>query len=151
MSNASLASIARYCDGTLRTGGFEDYPGAQNSLQVENRGSVKRIAAAVDASLETVKLAVSAGANLLLVHHGLFWSPSHPWTGRRYQLLRTLLDNDVAVYSSHLPLDAHPKLGNNARLCAALGLEKLRPFFFEHGRFLGFQSAATISRTSLAA
>ena len=55
------------------------------------------------------RLAIDARADLLLVHHGLFWSPSHPWTGRRYELLRLLLDHNLAVYSSHLPLDAHPR------------------------------------------
>src|SRR6185312_4329839 len=99
-----------------------------NGLQVENSGSVTRIAATVDASLATVKLAIAAKADLLLVHHGLFWSNTHPWTGKRYELLRLLLDHNLAVYSSHLPLDLHPKLGNNAQLCAALGLKGLKPF-----------------------
>ena len=83
----------------------------------------------MDASLATVKLAIAAKADLLIVHHGLFWSPSHPWTGKKYELLRLLVENNLAVYSSHLPLDAHPKLGNNAQLCAALGLKNLKPFF----------------------
>ena len=96
---------------------------------MENSGTVTRIAATVDASLATVKLAIAAKADLLIVHHGLFWSPSHPWTGKKHELLRLLVENNLAVYSSHLPLDAHPKLGNNAQLCAALGLKNLKPFF----------------------
>ena len=84
------------------------------------------------------------------MHHGLFWGDSHPWTGRRYDLLRMLLENDIAVYSSHLPLDAHPSLGNNAQLCAALGLKKLKPFFFDHGQFLGFRSEARLTRAEVA-
>ena len=151
MSKASLKSIVTYCDRLLRTIEVKDYDRAANGLQVENRGNVTRIAAAVDASLATVKLAVAARANLLLVHHGLFWGPSHPWTGKRLQLLRCLLENDLAIYSSHLPLDAHPKLGNNVRLCAALGLKGLRPFFFDHGQFIGLKGNAKISRTELAA
>ena len=150
MSKASLSTIVEYCDLTLRTEKTQDYEGAVNGLQMENRGRVTRIAAAVDASLATVKLAVRAQADLLLVHHGLFWGPSHPWTGKKYGLMRLLLENDLAVYSSHLPLDAHPRLGNNARLCAALGLKRLRPFFFDYGQFLGFQSHQKISRTELA-
>jgi len=149
MASASLISIVRHCDKLLHTAEAQDYDGAANGLQVENRGSVTKIAAAVDASLATVGLAVAAKADLLLVHHGLFWGKTHPWTGKRYQLLRKLLDHDVAVYSSHLPLDAHPRLGNNARLCAALKLKKLRPFFFDHGRFLGFQTRTRISRMEL--
>ena len=150
MSKASLAAIVRYCDRLLRTANVQDYDRAANGLQVENRGRVTRIAATVDASLATVKLAAAAKADLLLVHHGLFWNPAHPWTGKRYELLRFLLEHDLAVYSSHLPLDAHPTLGNNARLCAALGLKKLRPFFFDHGQCIGFQARAKISRADLA-
>jgi len=151
MAKASLRTIVAHCDRILRTADIKDYDGAANGLQVENRGTVTRIAAAVDASLATVKLAVGANADLLIVHHGLFWGPSHPWTGKRYELLRLLLEHDLAIYSSHLPLDAHPKLGNNAQLCTALGLKKLRPFFFDHGQFLGFQSQSIISRAELAA
>jgi dinuclear metal center YbgI/SA1388 family protein len=84
------------------------------------------------------------------VHHGLFWGPSHPWTGKKHELLRLLIENNLAVYSSHLPLDAHPKLGNNAQLCAALGFKKLRPFFESHGQTIGFKTQAKISRAELA-
>ncbi len=85
-----------------------DYDGAANGLQVENSGAVTRIAATVDASLATVKMAVAARADLLIVHHGLFWSKTHPWTGKKYELLKLLLENNLAVYSSHLPLDSIP-------------------------------------------
>lgn len=150
MPTASLAAIVRYSDRLLRTAEVGDYQGAVNGLQVENRGKVTRIAAAVDASLATVKLAIAANADLLLVHHGLFWSPSHPWTGKKYELLRALVENKLAVYSSHLPLDAHPKLGNNAQLCAALGLKKLQPFFESHGQTIGFQASASLARAQVA-
>ena len=150
MSKVSLAAIARYCDRLLRTAKVQDYDRAANGLQVENRGSVTRLAAAVDASLATVRLAAAAKADLLLVHHGLFWSPAHPWTGKRYEIMRCLLEHNLAVYSSHLPLDAHPRLGNNAQLCAALGLKKRRPFFRDHGQCLGFQAKTSISRADLA-
>jgi len=150
MSKASLAKIVRYCDQLLHTADVQDYERAANGLQVENDGAVTRIAAAVDASLATVRLAAATGADLLLVHHGLFWGPAHPWTGKRYELLRFLIGHNLAVYSSHLPLDAHPRLGNNAQLCAALGLRNLRPFFFDHGLFFGFQAKAKISRSLLA-
>jgi len=112
---------------------------------------VTRVAAAVDASLATVRLALAAGADLLLVHHGLFWGASHPWTGKRYELLRCLIRHNLAVYSSHLPLDAHPRLGNNVQLCAALGLGRLRPFFHDHGLFLGFRASTSVPRARLAA
>jgi len=103
----------------------------------------------VDASPATLRLAVAAGADLMIVHHGLFWRPSHPWTGKRHELLRMLIENDVAVYSSHLPLDAHPRLGNNARLCSALGLRQLKPFFFEKGQFIGYKAATRMKRKEL--
>jgi dinuclear metal center YbgI/SA1388 family protein len=150
MGSARLSEIVSYCDRLLRTAEIGDYDGAVNGLEVENKGRVKLIAAAVDASLATVRLAVAAKADLLLVHHGLFWGPSHPWTGKRYALLRLLLDADIAVYSSHLPLDAHPKLGNNAQLCAALGFTRSRPFFFSHGQKIGFQVQKPIARGKLA-
>jgi len=150
MARASLTQIVYYCDRLLRTVETQDFERAANGLQVENPGTVSRIAAAVDASLATVRLATRAGADLLLAHHGLFWGPAHPWTEKRYELLRLLLENRLAVYSSHLPLDAHPKLGNNAQLCAVLGLKNLKPFFFDHGQFLGFQAEKKIAREELA-
>jgi len=97
-----------------------------------------------------VKLAIAAKADLLIVHHGLFWSPSHPWTGKKYELLKLIVENNLAIYSSHLPLDVHPRLGNNARLCAALGLKNLKPFFESHGQTIGFKSQTKISRAELA-
>jgi len=150
MPKAPLAAIVKHCDQILRTREIGDYDGAVNGLQVENSGIVTRITATVDASLATVKLAIAAKADLLVVHHGLFWSKSHPWTGKRHELLRLLIENNLAVYSSHLPLDAHPKLGNNAQLAAVLGLKNLKPFFFSHGQNIGLQTRQKISRADLA-
>ena len=150
MAKASLAQIVRHCDTLLRTRDIKDYDGAVNGLQVENRGAVTRIAAAVDATPATVRKAIAAGADLMIVHHGLFWGSRQPWTGRHYELFRLLLDNDLAIYSSHLPLDAHPTLGNNIRLSSALGLSKLKPFFVSHETTLGFQAVTRIARDELA-
>jgi dinuclear metal center YbgI/SA1388 family protein len=150
MPNISLAALVKHSDQLLRTKEIGDYDGAANGLQAENSGTVTRIAATVDASLATVKLAVAAQADLLIVHHGLFWNPTHPWTGKKYELLELLIKNNLAVYSSHLPLDAHPQLGNNAQLAAALGLKNLKPFFLSHGQTIGFKSHAKISRAELA-
>jgi dinuclear metal center YbgI/SA1388 family protein len=150
MRKADLEKIVQEAERLLKTSEFTDYPGAVNGLQVENGGHVTKIAAVVDASLTTVQLAIAEKADLLVVHHGLFWSPSHPWTGRRYQLLRALIDNNVAVYSSHLPLDAHPQFGNNILLARALGLRNVKPFFFEKGRHLGVCGDAQMSRDELA-
>ncbi|HTV75944.1 MAG TPA: Nif3-like dinuclear metal center hexameric protein [Candidatus Baltobacteraceae bacterium] len=151
MPEVPLKKIVEHCDKILRTRDIGDYDGAANGLQAQNSGRVTRIAATVDASLATVKLAVAAKADLLIVHHGLFWSARQPWTGTNHELLRLLVENNLAIYSSHLPLDAHPRLGNNAQLCAALGLKNLKPFFESHGQTLGFKSQTKISRAELAA
>lgn len=150
MPQAALDAIVKHCDRILLTKEIGDYDGAANGLQVANNGTVTRIAATVDASLATIKLAGAAKADLLVVHHGLFWSKTHPWTGKRYEMLRLLIQNNLAVYSSHLPLDAHPKLGNNAQLAAALGLKNLKPFFFSHGQNIGLKTRQTIRRSELA-
>jgi dinuclear metal center YbgI/SA1388 family protein len=150
MPEISLKTIVAHCDKILRTREIGDYDGAANGLQVENSGAVTKIAAAVDASLATAKLAIAAGADLLMVHHGLFWSPRQPWTGKNYELFRLLAENNLAIYSSHLPLDAHPKLGNNVQLCAALGLKNLKPFFNSQGQTIGFKAQTKISRSELA-
>jgi dinuclear metal center YbgI/SA1388 family protein len=151
MSKVPLKTIVAHCDKILRTHEIVDYDGAVNGLQVENDGMVTRIAAAVDASPATIELAVAAKADLLIVHHGLFWNVRQPWTGKNYELLRLLTENNLAVYSSHLPLDFHPKLGNNVILCAALGLKNPRPFLLKDGQHYGLQSRTEISRPALAA
>ncbi len=149
MAAASLADIVRHCDTTLRTPEIRDYDGAHNGLQVGNDGRVTRIVATVDASSATVKKAVEAGADLLIVHHGLFWGTTVPWTGKRRELLGLLVKHNLAVYSSHLPLDAHPKLGNNACLAAALGLKQGRPFLVSKGQPIGLKFAGKWRRAEL--
>lgn len=151
MPNALLSAVVRECQRVLRPERFVDWDGAHNGLQVENRGRVTRLAAAVDATLPTIRRAVAAGADLLVVHHGLFWNPRHPWTGTQYELLRALLEHNLAVYSAHLPLDAHPRLGNNAQLCAALGLRRLEPFFACKGQPIGFAARTRLPRAELVA
>jgi len=120
--SASLTAIAAFLDETLDVSGIPDYPNALNGVQVANAGPIERVAAAVDFSSATVRETVGAGAQLLIVHHGMFWGGLQPITGHRYERLRALLANDVAVYSAHLPLDIHPRLGNNALLARRLGL-----------------------------
>jgi dinuclear metal center YbgI/SA1388 family protein len=127
-ATATLEAIANHLDTLLNTSAVPDYPGAWNGIQVEHEGPVRRCAVAVDASLRTIRGAVDTGANLLVVHHGLFWSASRPLRGRFYERARLLFQHDVAVYSSHLPLDLHPSLGNNALLARALGLQPARGF-----------------------
>jgi dinuclear metal center YbgI/SA1388 family protein len=151
MAMTSLAPIVSYCDQLLKPEQFEDWEGACNGLQTENDGRVTRLAAAVDATLATLQMAVAAGADLLLVHHGLFWGSHRPWTGHVYRLLKTCLDGNLAVYSSHLPLDAHPRLGNNVRLCQAMGWKRTRPFFRQRGAQLGRRVDVRVPRDDLVA
>lgn len=120
--SASLQDIVAALDSALCTADVPDYGPAMNGLQVANRGRVHRIAVAVDASRAAIAEATVWGANLLIVHHGLFWSGAQPLVGVTYEKFRMLLGNDIAVYSSHLPLDLHAEFGNNAQLARALNL-----------------------------
>jgi dinuclear metal center YbgI/SA1388 family protein len=125
--------LARYLDGLLENSEIKEYPNALNGLQIENTKKVEKIFAAVDACEATIQAAVAAGADLLLVHHGLFWSGLRPVTGPTYRKLRALLAADIAVYSSHLPLDAHPVYGNNAVFADMLNFPKRRDPFLGIG------------------
>ena len=115
MGKASLAAIVRYCDRVLQTSQFKDWDGAANGLQVENHGRVTRIAAAVDGSVATVESPGSQGRSAPGSSRSFLGA--QPSLDRpALSMLRLLMENDLAVYSSHLPLDAHPVLGNNAQL-----------------------------------
>ncbi len=136
---AKLDSMVSYANRCLRVADIEDYPGAHNGLQVENGGNVKRILAAVDAGLPAIQKAAACGSgSLLVVHHGLFWSGVQPIAGIFRQKLEVMREADMALYSVHLPLDAHDALGNNVLLAKALGLRGLKTF-------LGFGRAGTFS------
>ena len=129
----SLEEVVAFLDDTLDTTTLPDYPNALNGLQVEADGPVRRVAVAVDAS-EAVIRAVSGWADLILVHHGLFWAGLQPLTGQRFRRVRALVETGTALYSVHLPLDAHPQVGNAAVLAGAVGLTGLEPF----GDYRGF-------------
>jgi dinuclear metal center YbgI/SA1388 family protein len=123
----ALAEISAYLDAYLRVRDVPDEANAVNGLQVENAGTVSRLVAAVDASLETILAAGRAaehppGPTLLLVHHGLFWDGNVPMTGRRLRRVRALLECDMALYAAHIPLDVHPDVGNNVVLAERLGV-----------------------------
>jgi len=108
-----------------------------NGLQVESSAEVKRIATAVDISDRSIMKAAASGADLLIVHHGLFWGDPVPITGVMARRIRFLLSKEVSLYAAHLPLDCHPDIGNNARLAELLGLERRRPFGRYHGMVIG--------------
>ena len=117
-----LSDLTAYLDEYLRIRSIGDDADAWNGLQVENGGAVTRIAAAVDACQAVIDEAVRARADLLLVHHGLFWSGAAPVTGRTYRRLAAAMRGGLAVYSAHLPLDVHPEVGNNPLLARMLGM-----------------------------
>jgi dinuclear metal center YbgI/SA1388 family protein len=121
MPGAPLADIVAYADEFLRIREVADERNAVNGLQVENKGTVTSIVAAVDASQATINGVPSS--SLLVVHHGLLWDGNIPVVGRRYRRISTLLENDVALYSAHIPLDLHPEVGNNVVLADRLGIE----------------------------
>lgn len=133
MPAVPLADITRFLDEYLDTGRVPDYPNALNGLQVEGRERVRRFAVAVDAR-EAVIESVSDWADLLIVHHGLFWGGLQPLTGPHFRRVKALLESGTALYSAHLPLDGHAEVGNAAVLARELGLEDLRPF----GEYGGF-------------
>lgn len=147
----NIHEIAEYLDHELKTADTPDYSPAFNGLQVENSGSIVRVAAAVDATEQTIRKAIDLGCNLLIVHHGLFWDGAGHVRGRRYRRLKLLLGNDVAVYSSHLPLDVHPRLGNNALLAEALGISIRSSFGSYQGMPVGVTGDLKIRREALAA
>ncbi len=112
--------LARYLDELLQAAKFRDY--CPNGLQVEGRDEVRRIVAGVTASQKLLDLAVARHADAVLVHHGYFWKGEDPRvTGLRRRRLATLLKSDLSLFAYHLPLDAHPELGNNAQLAARFG------------------------------
>ena len=147
---SATADIAQYIDEYLRVREIEDWPNALNGLQLENSGTVTKIAAAVDVSTRALEAAANAGANLLVVHHGMFWPGLRPVTRALHRQLKTALDHDIAVYSAHLPLDLHPEVGNNILLMRALGVENSEPFFQEKGSLLGRRGAVNILASKLA-
>ncbi|MBA3882238.1 MAG: Nif3-like dinuclear metal center hexameric protein [Chthoniobacterales bacterium] len=146
---AALIDIVRYMDEYLHVATCGDWSNALNGLQVENSGTVSKIGAAVDASTRTFTAAAEGGADLLIVHHGLFWPGLQPITGAFRRQLGLLFEKDMALYSAHLPLDLHPSVGNNAQLAAALGIQKTEPFFETKGQFIGIKAGVTVARDEL--
>ena len=148
---ATVSQLVDYCDDLLRIREIQDWPNALNGLQIENSGAVTRIGAAVDASTRTIDAAIEHGINFLIVHHGLFWPGLQPLTGGRRRMLERAFQHDLALYSSHLPLDVHSVLGNNAQLASALSFENTEPFFEQKGQCVGLKVKAQMPREELAA
>lgn len=118
--------LVRHLDQELESARYHDQ--SQNGLQVEGRAEVRVLATAASASLAAISQAVAAGADALLVHHGLLWGTPQAITGALARRLTRLLGAGCSLIAYHIPLDAHPQSGNNAWLCRALELGDLRPF-----------------------
>jgi dinuclear metal center YbgI/SA1388 family protein len=145
----SLEDLTGYLNEFLAVDEIPDGPGAFNGLQVQNSGKVTRLAAAVDACQASIDAAAESGADLLVVHHGLFWGDVQPVTGRHWRRLKKLLEHDIALYSAHIPLDCHPEVGNNALLSKALEIGECHPFGDHHGVTIGLAGTLTVSREDL--
>ncbi|MGE5231313.1 MAG: Nif3-like dinuclear metal center hexameric protein [Deltaproteobacteria bacterium] len=146
MTAVPLVEVVRFLDAFLRVGEVPDEPNAVNGLEVENRGRVGRVVAAVDASLEAIEglggTSPASEAPLLVVHHGLFWDGNVALTGRRFRRVKALLDRDAALYAAHIPLDVHPEVGNNVELAQRLGLPVAGWFGNYRGVPIGVHGAA---------
>lgn len=129
---ADLQEIVTFLDRELKTSEIRDYSGALNGLQLENDGMVNRVISAVDASLAVIEEAAKEGG-LLLVHHGMFWQGAQKITGPYFKKLKAAIDGNLAIYSSHLPLDFHSEIGNNILLAQAIGLESIQPILPKDG------------------
>jgi dinuclear metal center YbgI/SA1388 family protein len=134
---APTADILADLDALLEPTRFEDY--GPNGVQVPGAPQVDTVATGVSANLELFERAAVEKAQLLIVHHGLFWGTSPgPIDAALKRRLKVLFDADIGLAAYHLPLDAHPKLGNNALIAKALGAESLEPFALHNGQAIGF-------------
>jgi len=145
----NITRIESWLDRTLDVAAFEDV--SNNGMQIERYGGgeavVSRVAFAVDASVRAVEAAAAAGAQLLVVHHGISWGGGvKRIAGGVYGVVKAAMNADLALYACHLPLDAHPKLGNNAQLARLLGLSKVRSAFSYHGNVIGLVGESRAAR-----
>jgi dinuclear metal center YbgI/SA1388 family protein len=144
-----LSNIVSYADRFLRVRDVGDWDNALNGLQIENSGRVTRVGAAVDVSTRVLTEAAKRNIDFLIVHHGLFWPGLQPVRGALRRQLRLAFENDLALYSAHLPLDIHPRVGNNTQLVAALGLKSAQPFLEEKGQPVGLKIRVSLQRSRL--
>lgn len=132
--------LVAYLDEFLAVRGTADY--AENGLQVEGAAEVTRLAFAVDACQETITAAIEGAAQMLIVHHGLFWGKPMLIVGPHRRRVKALLDADCSLYAVHLPLDRHPQVGNNAVLARLLGLQVVGPLGEAFGAPIGLVAEA---------
>ena len=145
----SLPEIVDYTNDFLRIREIGDWDNALNGLQIENSGDVTKIGVSVDASTRVLAAAAKQNVDLVIVHHGLFWQGLQPVTGALHRQLGLAFENNIALYSAHLPLDLHSDVGNNAQLAAALGLTSIQPFFEEKGQLVGVKACVSMPRNEV--
>ncbi|MFC4454897.1 Nif3-like dinuclear metal center hexameric protein [Deinococcus sonorensis] len=121
-----LTELVAWLDRFLNTDAYKDW--SNNGLQLEGNTVVTRVAASVDVSLQSIEQAIEGGAQLLIAHHGLYWNKPQMITGPHRRRVQAALDGGLSIYASHLPLDAHPEVGNNAMIANALSLQDVQPF-----------------------
>jgi dinuclear metal center YbgI/SA1388 family protein len=131
-----IRELIAYLDDLLESSAFADY--GPNGLQVPGRDDVAHVVTGVSASAELFERAAALDGDLVLVHHGLFWGePAGPVSPALKRRLKLLFDHDLALAAYHLPLDAHPELGNNALIATGLGAISAEPFAVHRGRAIG--------------
>lgn len=143
-----LELLAEYLWNRLQMDAFAASDDSMNGLQVGRTGKeVRKVVCAVDASLATFYEAAKLGADALFVHHGLFWGKSFPLTKANYERIAVLVNHDMALLAAHLPLDAHPELGNNSTIARLLDVEQQQPFGLYHGQYIGSRGTLTMPLT----
>ena len=146
----STEDIVKFCNQRTNLSEIKDFPGALNGLQIQNSGSVSKIGASVDAGLVPFQNAISKKIDFIITHHGLFWTPPIPLIGPAYEKTKLCIDHNLAVYGSHLPLDCHPEIGNNAILAQKLELLPIETFLPYEGVDIGLITENNHSRKNLA-
>lgn len=137
-----LSELSDRLSGLLDISSFAGADISLNGLQVGDLDSnIEKVAFAVDANMQSIEQAIAAKADMLFVHHGMFWGKPIAVTGRHYDKIKTLLDNKLAVFACHLPLDAHMELGNNAQMAKCLGIADPKPFSFYKGVYVGVKGS----------
>lgn len=141
-SSAKKSGILReelvlFMDTLLKTNSYKDY--SCNGLQVQGEEMVQKVALLVDASLQGYQLALENKCQLIAVHHGIIWDGIRTVSGSSYNHLKFLIENNLNLYASHLPLDLHPEIGNNAQLAEMLKMRDLKPFGYYKGIDIGFE------------
>lgn len=145
----TTTELVKFCDQRTNQKNIPDFKGSHNGLQIANDGTVAKIGAAVDAGFAPFDQAVRAEVDFLIVHHGLFWIPPIPITGKAYEKTKLCIESNLAVYGSHLPLDCHPEIGNNRLLADKLELSPEATFLPYEGVDIGLVATCSYNLKEL--